>query len=386
MSVTKEQREIQRKERLGQTKINSQGIQMTIIEYINSENMTVEFNDDNKTKKPTTWNSWKSGRVRNPNFKKAYKTLEDKRVGSTNLNIRGELMKVIKYNNANDIIVEFQDQWKEQIHTSWDCFKNGRVQNLHDKEKGIINHPSNFEDLTGQTFNNLYVEYWDTNPPDIYYKDPSWTGLWKCTCLLCNDSVWGSTNQIKSGSRNACRKCSEKNKYKRKRFNKYDLSGEFGIGWTYNTDKPFYFDLEDYDLIKDYSWKEDSNGYAKATKNNKEVLMHRIVTRVTDTSIHVDHRCHNNLDNRKGMLRVTTCKNNTRNEKLAKNNTSGVTGVCWDKQVDKWQAYIWVDGKTIHLGRFYNFDDAVKARKEAEEEYFGEFSYDNSMSILNKGD
>lgn len=41
-----------------------------------------------------------------------------------------------------------------------------------------------------------------------------------------------------------------------KEYNKYDLSGEYGIGWTSNTNKEFYFDLEDYDKIKDYCWCE----------------------------------------------------------------------------------------------------------------------------------
>ena len=36
--------------------------------------------------------------------------------------------------------------------------------------------------------------------------------------------------------------------------NKYDLSGEYGIGWTHNTEHEFYFDLEDYDIIKYYCW------------------------------------------------------------------------------------------------------------------------------------
>ena len=31
-------------------------------------------------------------------------------------------------------------------------------------------------------------------------------------------------------------------------------------------------------------------------------------------------------------------------------------------------------GKTYYLGIFANFEDAVKARKEAEMKYFGEFS------------
>ena len=48
---------------------------------------------------------------------------------------------------------------------------------------------------------------------------------------------------------------------------------------------------------------------------------------------------------------------------------------------DKWTAYIRKDGKRIYLGVFSNFDDAVKARKQAEEKYFKEWSYDNSMNV-----
>lgn len=42
----------------------------------------------------------------------------------------------------------------------------------------------------------------------------------------------------------------------------------------------------------------------------------------------------------------------------------------WDKSRGMWSAYIQVRGKKIHLGRFYEYDDAVKARELAEEEYF----------------
>ena len=68
-----------------------------------------------------------------------------------------------------------------------------------------------------------------------------------------------------------------------------------------------------------------------AVRKNKYILMHRIVKNAKKDEI-VDHRCHNNLDNRKAYLRVSTTKNNTRNEKLAINNTSGVTGVSYEKR------------------------------------------------------
>ncbi|WP_252227992.1 AP2 domain-containing protein [Clostridium sp. ZBS3] len=52
------------------------------------------------------------------------------------------------------------------------------------------------------------------------------------------------------------------------------------------------------------------------------------------------------------------------------NNTSGVTGVYWNAQKHKWYAKIKFRQKQIHLGYFEYKEDAMKARKEAEEKYF----------------
>lgn len=40
-----------------------------------------------------------------------------------------------------------------------------------------------------------------------------------------------------------------------------------------------------------------------------------------------------------------------------------------------------VNYKDIYLGYYKDFDEAVKVRKEAEEKYFGEYSYDNSQRM-----
>ena len=57
-------------------------------------------------------------------------------------------------------------------------------------------------------------------------------------------------------------------------------------------------------------------------------------------------------------------------KKVRKNNTSGVTGVNYIKNIKKWNASIFFKGKKINLGYFENIDNAIKARKEAEEKYF----------------
>ena len=69
------------------------------------------------------------------------------------------------------------------------------------------------------------------------------------------------------------------------------------------------------------------------------------------------------------------------NRRKQRNNTSGTTGVYYRKNENKWVARIKIMGKEKFLGYFTNYDDAVKARKAAEEIYFGEYSYSNSMKM-----
>lgn len=56
--------------------------------------------------------------------------------------------------------------------------------------------------------------------------------------------------------------------------------------------------------------------------------------------------------------------------KTAKNNTSGNKGVSYNKRENKWKAYIQFRGKRIDIGAYIYKQDAIQARKEAEEKYF----------------
>ena len=85
-------------------------------------------------------------------------------------------------------------------------------------------------------------------------------------------------------------------------------------------------------------------------------------------------------DNRKENLRVVTRSQNNANMGLRVHNTSGCTGVTWHSTRKQWISRISIDKKDIFLGWFNDYDEAVKARKEAEEKYFGEYSYDNSIN------
>jgi len=83
----------------------------------------------------------------------------------------------------------------------------------------------------------------------------------------------------------------------------------------------------------------------------------------------IDHINGIPTDNRIVNLRDVTNQENCKNVGISKNNTSGGIGISWHKASKKWSAYIKHNYKKIHLGLFLEFDDAVKARKEAENEY-----------------
>lgn len=244
-----------------------------------------------------------------------------------------------------------------------------------------------FKDLTGKRFGRLTV----LSKSDDYYISPKGHKhiKWLCKCD-CGNEVVTTGNCLNNGSAKSCGCLNTEKRIllgkSSKKYNTYDLSGECGIGYTLKGEE-FYFDLEDYDLIKDYCWFIDDRGYVLAntfgTEKHKMIQMHRLLTDFPKDR-DVDHINHNTRDNKKVNLRICLHCDNQKNLKLSSDNTSGVTGVHWDKARNSWTVQIQVNNKLLNLGRFINFEDAVKTRKEAEEKYFGEYSYDNSIKISNQ--
>lgn len=234
-------------------------------------------------------------------------------------------------------------------------------------------------DLTGKKFGRLTVV---NRAEDYVTPNGQKCPQWECRCDCGNsDMVIVRGSYLRDGRTVSCG-CYKKevNSKRYKKYNTYNLSGEYGIGYTSNTKEAFYFDLEDYDLIKSYCWYKGSYGYIMSNKDGEHVKLHRLVMNASGNE-HVDHIKHNKNDNRKSMLRIVTVSQNQMNKGLQKNNTSGVTGVYYNKIDCCWFARIKVNKNTIHLGSFTSFDDAVKARKDAEKKYFGKYSYDSSMNV-----
>lgn len=164
-------------------------------------------------------------------------------------------------------------------------------------------------------------------------------------------------------------------KGKRLKLNHYDLSGEYGIGYCTNTGREFYFDLEDYDKISNYHiWECKSKSgycrpYADSPIDKRKRPLHQIIKGKWQ-----DHINRDPFDNRKINLRDCDNTRNIYNSGLARNNTSGVTGVTWHKQNQKWRAFIQPDRRFISLGLYNDIDNAIRARLETEKKYFGKFA------------
>ena len=81
----------------------------------------------------------------------------------------------------------------------------------------------------------------------------------------------------------------------------------------------------------------------------------------------IDHIDRDKSNNKIDNLRHVSCSCNKRNVGLRQDNTSGIKGVYWDKQSDKWRAQITANNKQHHLGLFTDFTEAVCTRLAAEQ-------------------
>lgn len=236
-------------------------------------------------------------------------------------------------------------------------------------------------DLTGKKFGKLTVL---NRAPDKISQYGHKTIWWNCICDCQKDNSQETqqihmvpTSRLRSGKTKSCGKCSL--------YNSYDLSGDYGIGYDINHTK-FYFDKEDYEWIKKYSWHINTEGYVRTNnfENQGSTSLHRIIMKLDKYDERkIDHINHNRADNRKCNLRIATDLENGWNIQVRKSNRTGVTGVQQRKN-GKWRAFMNYKGKSVLNKTFDSFEDAVNARKKAEEKYHGEWGYDNSMNISKK--
>lgn len=236
----------------------------------------------------------------------------------------------------------------------------------------------NRQNLAGKRFGMIYVLEIDKSKKRKSY-------ICKCDC----GNVKSMREDVLLNNVKSCGCLTKEIRYlANKKYNKYDLSGEYGIGWTSNTNEEFYFDLEDYDLIKDYCWARNKDtGYIVTSKNYP---IHRLI--MDDKFI--DHVDSNNSkhDNRKYNLRKCTNQQNQANRFEPSNNTSGHKGVIkykngnniyWRAQVSKKPKQYTKSYSIITYGEEISYKMACDWVENKSIELYGEFSpYYKSRDIV----
>lgn len=132
-------------------------------------------------------------------------------------------------------------------------------------------------------------------------------------------------------------------------------------------------DDDDYErvIMSPQRWAYQSIGYVgrQLYLQRKKTLqyLHRFL--LDEPRGIVDHINRNPLDNRRANLRVTDKSGNALNAGPQRNNTSGVRGVDFDRARNQWAARIKVAKRQYQIGRFATFEEAVHARRAAEQQF-----------------
>lgn len=115
----------------------------------------------------------------------------------------------------------------------------------------------------------------------------------------------------------------------------------------------------------------DKKGYHVGAINNSLYRAQRIIFKMLHgyDPEQVDHDNGNTVSNTPDNLIDVTHQQNQRNMKRSKANKSGVTGVCWNTEKNKWQASIMVNKRQIVIIRSEDINVCIAARKQAEIDY-----------------
>lgn len=249
------------------------------------------------------------------------------------------------------------------------------------------------EDLTGRVFNKLTV---------LQYagRDNSRKPTWYCKCSCGNKNIIGPLigAHLKNGSIKSCgcysKEISSKiasNPNKVEKINEkvikiYTSQGFFIC--DYKDWKKYSCEKITWRLGKDSTYNNEGfyvkgqiKGIGLNKKDRKVIYFHRYIMEAMKNE-EVDHLNGCGLDNRRKNLRKCKRVDNSKNLKLNRRNTSGHRGVSYNKRNNKWRARIVKNKKEYFLGEFEKIEDAIKAREEAEEKMFKDYSAKNSRGII----
>lgn len=156
--------------------------------------------------------------------------------------------------------------------------------------------------------------------------------------------------------------------------NEYEITPEGVWIYTFNRRQEpsgkFLIDLEDLEKVLSKKWRFWRGQYF--TGNQKPISITTFLMNPEEGEI-VDHINGHRWDERKKNLRITTQQKNLLNKAILSNNTTGISGVWFDKGRNRWAVEIKMSGIKCFLGRYNEKSDAAFVRYYAETKLFKEF-------------
>ena len=229
------------------------------------------------------------------------------RTGETNISNEGCVMKIVEYNNNCDVIIEFQDEHKYRVHTSYKHFKNGECKNPF------------FPSVYGHGY--LGIDKNGNVPKVSELKNDKRVQTWEydrwCKMLIrCFD-----------------------NKYKEKKPTYKNVT--CCERWLC-----FANFLEDLEILKqEYNWDDDIK------LNLDKDILHK----------------GNKIYGLENCVLVPNWINMLFVKRDASRGDCSI-GVCYRKQAKKYQAFCNINGKKINLGLYNTPEEAFNAYKMAKEQ------------------
>ncbi len=159
---------------------------------------------------------------------------------------------------------------------------------------------------------------------------------------------------------------------------------------TYGT-KIAFVDDEDYLEVAKYKWrlrhahtKKGDLFYARAWTpmvdgHRKLIMMHRLIMKVDDPSVIMDHSDNNGLNNQKINLRIATGCQNNYNQRII-GGSSKYKGVDFVPRIRRYQASITIKKSKKHLGYFHDERQAAFAYNWAAKSIARDFAQVNDLT------
>lgn len=189
--------------------------------------------------------------------------------------------------------------------------------------------------------------------------------VYNCECMICHNKMGLTGSKVYAYAESGCSDCRRKSRqqsiinqlsadYVGKKYGQLKITGFLYEPSYVNSERIMARCLCDCGKETTILWARIKSGRSKTCGHDRDKILN-------------DGQ---NI-NRSGKMDGTNVY--SFNQKLSKNNTSGAKGVSYVSKMNKYRAYITFRRKQYSLGCYDTVNDALTARKIAEEEIFGNF-------------